>query len=303
MLFIVILRRLALSDRCYKPHLGTRELNFPYPYFNWIVMTTIQQAIEQEPLIVNKGDGVATITINRPRRKNAINHAMWLDLARHFDELSSDLQVRAIILTGAGEDFSAGADIAEFDTLRAPGNAEAYEAANAAAFAAVRNARVPVIAALRGVCFGGGFGLAAAADIRIATPDALFSVPAARLGLAYPQDAMQDIVAAAGPQMARYLTYTGARIDAPAALAAGLILEIVPKDELGARASAIAASIAANAPLSVRASKLAIRAVLSGEAADVDSALAAGAATFASADYAEGRAAFREKRSPRFMGK
>ncbi|QDB99241.1 enoyl-CoA hydratase [Mesorhizobium sp. 8] len=259
--------------------------------------------MEQEPLMVRMAGGVATVTLNRPRRKNAISHALWLELSRLFETLSASAEIRAIVLTGAGSDFSAGADIAEFDTLRGAGNAEAYETANSAAFAAVRNARVPVVAAIRGVCFGGGFGLAAAADLRIAAPDALFSVPAARLGLAYPQDAMQDIVAAAGPQMARYLTFTGARIDAKTALAAGLILEIVPTDEVEARASSIAASIAANAPLSVLASKLSIRAALSGVAADAEAARVAGARTFESADYAEGRAAFREKRQPRFSGR
>ncbi len=258
-------------------------------------MTQNQPAVEQEALIVRSADGVATVTINRPRRKNAIAHALWLELARRFTALSADPAVHAIVL--------AGADIAEFDTLRGSGNAEAYEAANSAAFAAVREARVPVIAAIRGVCFGGGFGLAAAADLRIAAPDALFSVPAARLGLAYPQDAMQDIVAAAGPQMARYLTFTGARIGAEAALAAGFVLEIVPAAELDARAAAIAAAIAANAPLSVHASKLAIRAELSGAAADGEAARTAGALTFESADYAEGRAAFGEKRQPRFSGR
>ncbi|MBN9244513.1 MAG: enoyl-CoA hydratase/isomerase family protein [Mesorhizobium sp.] len=266
-------------------------------------MTQNQPAVEQEALIVRSADGVATVTINRPRRKNAIAHALWLELARRFTALSADPAVHAIVLAGAGGDFSAGADIAEFDTLRGSGNAEAYEAANSAAFAAVREARVPVIAAIRGVCFGGGFGLAAAADLRIAAPDALFSVPAARLGLAYPQDAMQDIVAAAGPQMARYLTFTGARIGAEAALAAGFVLEIVPAAELDARAAAIAAAIAANAPLSVHASKLAIRAELSGAAADGEAARTAGALTFESADYAEGRAAFGEKRQPRFSGR
>ena len=266
-------------------------------------MTQNQPAMEQEALIVRTVEGISTVTINRPRRRNAITHALWLDIARRFKALSADPAVRAIVLAGTGGDFSAGADIAEFDTLRGAGNAEAYEAANSATFSAVRNARVPVIAAIRGVCFGGGFGLAAAADIRIAAPDALFSVPAAKLGLAYPQDAMQDIVAAAGPQTARYLAFTGARIDAQAALAAGFVLEITPAEQLDARAANIAAAIAANAPLSVRASKLSIRAVLSGDAADSEAARAAGALTFESADYGEGRAAFREKRQPRFTGR
>lgn len=258
--------------------------------------------MENEPLIVTIASGVACVRLARPAKKNAITFAMWQTLGQTFHRLSSDAGVRAIVLCGEGADFSAGADIAEFDTLRGGNNARGYEAANSAAFAAVRNARPPVIAALKGVCFGGGFGLAAAADLRVATPDALFAVPAAKLGLAYPQDAMRDIVGAAGQQMARYLAFTGERIDARAALDAGFLLEIVTAGDLDRRAMAIAATIAANAPLSVQASKLAINAALSGSTADAEQARAAGDLTFASADYAEGRAAFKARRKPAFTG-
>jgi len=232
--------------------------------------------MEAETLIVAVTEGVAEIRLNRPHKKNAITHEMWLGLAAELEALSDDPAVRAVVLCGA---------------------------ANSAAFAAVRACRLPVIAAIRGICFGGGFGLAAAADIRLAARSAQFCVPAAKLGLAYPQDAMQDIVFSAGPQMARYLAFTGARIGAEEAAAAGFLLEAVADKELDARAAAIAKAIAANAPLSVRASKLSIRAVLSGEAADAEAAREAGAATFRSADYAEGRAAFAERRTPEFSGR
>lgn len=155
--------------------------------------------METEPLLVSTTDGVATIVINRPARKNAVTQAMWIELAANVDRLAGDTDVRVIVLRGAGADFSAGADISEFDTLRGdPESARAYEATNSAAFAALRNASVPVIAAIRGICFGGGFGIAAACDLRVACTDAQFAVPAARLGLAYPHDAMADIVWAAG---------------------------------------------------------------------------------------------------------
>lgn len=265
-------------------------------------MTDFQPATENEALIASAADGVAVLTINRPAKKNAINHAMWLEIARRISAFSSDAAVRVVVLRGAGADFSAGADIAEFATLRDGEKAETYEAANSAAFAALRNARVPVIAAIRGLCLGGGFGLAAAADLRIAADDAVFAVPAARLGLAYPQDAMQDIVFSAGPQMARHLAFSGERIDARRALAAGFLLDVVAEEEFEARVASLAATIAANAPFSVRASKLSIRAVLSGDATGIEAARKAGAATFASADYAEGRAAFRERRKPEFRG-
>ena len=136
--------------------------------------------------------------------------------------------------------------------------------------------------------------------MRIASQDARFAVPAARLGLAYPVDAMADIVHALGPQLARHLTFTGASIDAQQALAVGFLLELAEAPL--ARAGEIAAPIAATAPLSVRASKAAIAAVLSGGEADVDRAIRLGDATFSSADYEEGRAAFKERRTPRFNG-
>lgn len=260
--------------------------------------------MENEALITNFADGVATLTIDRPEKRNAITHAMWLELAARITSIGADQATRAIVLRGKGSDFSAGADIDEFATLRAGGAAaRAYEAANSAAFAAIRDAPVPVIAAIRGICFGGGFGIAAACDLRLATPDAQFSVPAARLGLAYPHDAMVDIVNAVGPQTAKYLAFSAARIDAAAAHAAGFLLEVVDADRLDDRVAVLAQTIARNAPLSVRASKAAIAAVLSGRPDDNERAQSLGDATFESSDYAEGRAAFAEKRRPVFSGR
>jgi enoyl-CoA hydratase/carnithine racemase len=259
---------------------------------------------ENKPLLVDRRENVATVAINRPSRKNAISHSMWRELAVLAAELGRDPNVRVIVLRGTGDDFSAGADIAEFDAVRRDAStAREYEAANSAAFAAFRDAPVPIISAIRGICFGGGFGLAAACDLRIATPDASFSVPAAKLGLAYPHDAMADIVHACGPQMAKYLAFSAARIDAQTALAAGFLLEIAEIATFDARITALTDEIAGNAPLSNRASKAAIRAVLSGNPPDTLHAKALGDATFDSTDYAEGRAAFAVRRKPVFTGK
>lgn len=263
----------------------------------------LQDPAQQDCLAIENEGPVTRIIFDNAKRRNAIGLASWRRLATLVPELARQPGKRVIVLTGRGDDFSAGADISEFDAVRRDdATARSYEAANSAAFAAVRNADVPVIAAIRGICFGGGFGLAAAADLRLATPDAQFSVPAARLGLAYPQDAMIDIVSSAGPQMARYLTYSGARIDAEAALACGFLLEIAQPDRFDARVNEIAHQIADNAPLSIKASKLAIAAALNGDAGTVSSAVIAGDRTFASKDYAEGRTAFRDKRQPQFKG-
>ncbi|MEO3999097.1 enoyl-CoA hydratase-related protein [Mesorhizobium sp. CAU 1732] len=262
----------------------------------------IQDDPQSDSLRVDVENGIATITIDRPRRKNAMTQAMWQRLPGIIDDLTASASSRAIILTGSGADFCAGADIAEFDDVRGDAaKARVYEAYNSAAFAAVRNSTLPVVAAIRGICFGGGFGLAAACDLRLATPDAAFSVPAAKLGLAYPVDAMADIVNAVGPQVARYLAYSAARLDAAAALRAGFLMEVVSGD-LDARVGEIAATIARNAPLSIRASKASIQAVLTGAPGDAALAGEFGDRTFESVDYAEGRAAFREKRPPVFRG-
>ncbi len=256
-------------------------------------------------LIVRAGDGVVTLTLDRPAKKNAVTLAMWRQIAATVDALNGDQTARVLVLRGAGVDFCAGADIGEFaEVRRDAGTARAYEDANSAAFTALRTCRVPAIASIAGVCFGGGFGLAAACDLRLGAADAVFAVPAARLGLAYPADAMADIVAACGQHMARYLSFSGARLAAKAAHETGFLLELLPDQAaLEARVSDIASAIAGNAPLSIAASKASIRAALSGRDDDLAHARALGDATFDSADYAEGRAAFLERRPPRFGGR
>ena len=244
------------------------------------------------------------LEINRPDRRNAIDHRMWREIPLTLDWLCGHADLRCIVLHGAGErDFSAGADISEFDTVRDdPVTARDYEASNATAFRAVRFCPVPVIAMIRGVCFGGAFGLAAAADMRLASHDTVFGVPAGRLGLAYPVDAMADIVEAIGPQSARMLLYTGRRMTAKEALSAGLLLTACHASDLQTEMERLADDVCANAPLSNRASKAAIRAALSTGSEDRMTAFELAETTFASADYAEGRKAFAEKRSPRFSG-
>ncbi|RFC64916.1 MULTISPECIES: enoyl-CoA hydratase-related protein [Mesorhizobium] len=255
-----------------------------------------------EGLIAGVEGVIGEIRIDRPTRKNAITLAMWQKIPELIEQLSAN--ARVIVLSGAKPDFSAGADISEFDTERGDArSARNYENANARAFAAIRNSPVPIIAAIRGICFGGGFGLAAAADLRIATPGARFAVPAARLGLAYPTEAMHDIVDSCGPQAARYLTMSGATIDANEALTHGFLLEIVEAENFDGRVREMAQRIAENAPLSIKASRLAIRAALRGDKELRSRAQDAGDETFLSADYAEGRAAFKEKRAPRFAGR
>lgn len=250
-------------------------------------------------------DFVGSLTICNPARRNALTLQMWQAVASAIDWLANEAKARVILLTGdGGADFSAGADISEFDAVRKDtASALIYEAANSAAFAAVRHAEVPVIAVIRGICYGGGFGLAAAADIRIADTSARFAVPAAKLGLAYPADAIADFIHALGIQKTGLAVYTGRQFDADDLLKAGFLAEVTTPTTLEATAKAMAMEIASNAPLSIRATKTALLAAATGRTDLFEKALIQGAATFDSKDYAEGRAAFAERRKPDFTGK
>lgn len=245
-------------------------------------------------------DGVAHIILNRPGKKNALTQALWALLTERVEAAAR--RARVIVISGAGRDFCAGADIAEFDSIRTDVAEPESVAESPTAFAAIRDCEVPTIAAIKGICFGGGFGIAAACDIRLASPEAQFSVPAARLGLAYPVEAMRDIVQSCGPQMARLLTFGGKRIDAARAFDIGFLAEIASFERLDQRATELALAIAQNAPLSVAASRASIRAALSGSHHDRNEAERRAQIALRSEDYAEGRAAFRDRRKPVFRG-
>ncbi len=248
--------------------------------------------------------GIGRLTVNRPEKRNALTDAMWRAVPDAIDWMVNRQHARVVIIEGAGgRDFSAGADIGEFATLRKDAEtARAYEAGNSAAFASIRNCPVPVIASIRGICFGGGFGLAAAADIRLADETARFAIPAARLGLAYPPDAVRDLVRALGDQQARLALFSAREIPLARAVSAGCIADVFKPDRLETEVLALAASIAVAAPLSVRASKAAVSAGASGLKADHDHAAALAVSTFDSKDYAEGHRAFMEKRQAIFEG-
>ena len=248
---------------------------------------------------------VGRLVLNRPEKRNALTDAMWRALPAALEWLVETGDARVVVIEGAGgRDFSAGADIGEFETLRKnAATARLYEAGNSAAFAAIRTCPVPVIAAIRGICFGGGFGVAAAADIRLADDTARFAIPAARLGLAYPPDAVQDLVRALGDQRARHALYSTQEISAADARACGCLLSVCGASELDDEVAALALKIAGAAPLSVRASKAALLAQTDAALETLKRAVSLAASTFDSEDYAEGRRAFTEKRAPDFKGR
>lgn len=259
------------------------------------------------PRLAASIDGaVATLAIDNAPRRNAIDLAMWDAIPALIAALDSDPAVRAIVIRGADDGpFSAGADISEFETARgSAAGSRAYEAANVRAFEAVAGTDHPTIAMIRGHCIGGGLGLALACDLRVAADDAVFAIPAGRLGVGYPPSGMATIVSVVGASAARDLFFTGRRIDAAQAMRIGLLREVVPVERLATHVGDLAATIAAQAPLTLTAAKRAIEAAAGLPGRLPDAAIQALAdACFDSEDCAEGRRAFLAKRRPEFRGR
>ena len=243
------------------------------------------------------------LVLNRPKRRNALNSTMWAAIPPLMTALAQHPDVRVVVIRGAGsEAFAAGADISEFGETRNDSFAAAeYERLNGAAFAAIRGCARPVIAMVQGYCIGGGLAIALAADLRISDTSGLFALPPARLGLAYPLDGLRDLVAAVGAATAKQMIFTARRLRAEDALGLGLIDRLA--SDIEAETRALCAEIAEGAPLTITHAKRAID-LIAGRPGHVEEEVVRGLAArcFNSADYAEGRAAFAEKRKPVFRG-
>ena len=243
------------------------------------------------------------LVLNRPERRNALTAAMWAAIPPLMKSLDESPDVRAIVIRGAGaEAFAAGADISEFGEARGDATAAArYEALNAAAFAAIRGTDKPVIAMIRGFCIGGGLAIALSCDLRAADPSAVFALPPARLGLAYPVDGLKDLVATVGVATAKDMLFTARKFGAEEAMRVGLIDRLA--HDVEAEAEALAAEVAAGAPLTIAHAKRAVDLIAERPGHwDEEAVGALAEACYNSRDYAEGRAAFAEKRKPVFRG-
>jgi enoyl-CoA hydratase len=251
-------------------------------------------------------DGVGVITFNNPDKRNAMSLDMWEGLGHALVALRDDPDVRVVILTGAGDKaFVSGADISQFEKTRHNAEAsEEYAKKSAAQRALLAEYPKPIIACIRGFCLGGGMQVAMAADMRIASDNSQFGIPAAKLGIAYGYDGLKNLVSLVGPSWARLLMFTGMRIDSAEALRIGLVDRVLPDAELWDATVEIARTISGNAPLAVQAAKITIAQVLKdSDKRDWDAIKHIGTACMDSEDFREGRKAFMEKRKPKFSGR
>ncbi|NJP65783.1 enoyl-CoA hydratase/isomerase family protein [Streptomyces spiramenti] len=234
-------------------------------------------------------DGVATLTLRNPAKRNALTPAMWRALAGLVRELADDPAVRVLVLTGHGGTFSAGADIAALRSGTAPRELASAAEEALAAFPG------PTLAVIRGHCVGGGCQLAVACDLRFASEDALLGVTPARLGLVYPPGATARLARLVGPATAKYLLFSAELMGARRALACGLLNEVLAATELADRVAAFTATLAARSLLTQRAAKEFVDHGPDG--AHLERWARPGNAE---RELAEGVAAFTERREPRF---
>ena len=250
--------------------------------------------------------GIGIVTFNQPEKHNAITVEMWEGLGEIMDRLDTDTAVRVVVLRGAGERaFVSGGDISQFGTTRANYEVQQRFAARVAAGRrAIARCSKPTIAAIRGYCLGGGLNIALQADLRLATENSIFGIPAARLGIAYGFEGLRALAALVGPAHARMIMFSADRFGATEAARIGLINRALPVDAWWDEVMVLAGHIADNAPISIAAAKAGIEQVLR-DPAERDMGLLEEfqRRSLDSEDYREGRTAFLEKRKPRFIGR
>ena len=270
------------------------------------IPTSAEKSYADGKMLQSISDGVGVITFNNPDKRNAMSLEMWEGFGQALVELRDDPAVRVVILVGAGDKaFVSGADISQFEKTRHNAEAsEEYSRRSAAQRAILADYPKPIIACIKGFCLGGGMQVAMAADIRIAADNSQFGIPAAKLGIAYGYDGLNNLVSLVGPSWARLIMYTGMRIDSAEALRIGLVNRVVPDTELWGATMEIARIISGNAPLAIMAAKITIAQILKDpDQRDMAAIKQIGTDCMDSEDFREGRRAFMEKRKPEFKGK
>ena len=256
-------------------------------------------------LIAEIHGSTGTLVLNAPERRNALSLDMWQAIPGLVEQFEKDPAIRAIVVKGAGDEaFAAGADISEFEANRATdGSAKSYDEATHRATLSLERCSKPVIAAVRGICFGGGMALAMACDLRLASDNSRFCIPAAKLGIGYGLAGTEGLVAKLGSALTAEMLFTAKVYSAQEALMRGIVQATASVADFDELVTAYTTMLGQNAPLSILAAKRTIRAALTNGERDRAEAQRAVAACMASSDYAEGRRAFLEKRKPNFQGR
>jgi enoyl-CoA hydratase len=249
---------------------------------------------------------VLHVRFNNPDKHNALSVDMWEAVPPILDKAENDDNVRLVVLSGeGGKAFISGADISQFSDMRAAEEAvKRYESMAEAALQGIHEFGKPTVACIRGYCIGGGVNVAISCDIRIASSNSVFSIPATRLGLGYRYSAMKNLVQLVGPGYAKDIFFTGRRLDAAEALRIGLVNRVAEPESLDALLDEYTTAITTGAPLTIKAGKRIIQEVLKLDT-DFDDEMCRRLILdcFESEDYAEGRKAFMEKRKPVFKGR
>ncbi|QKV80822.1 enoyl-CoA hydratase/isomerase family protein [Amycolatopsis sp. Hca4] len=250
--------------------------------------------------LTRDGD-VARLTLTRPEKMNAITYGMWSAIPDVVAEVEADPALKVLVVTGAGKHFSAGADISEFRELRTTADgAASYDKAVESAVAALTAMRKPSVAMIRGNCIGGGCQVSAACDFRFAAEDARFGITPAKLGIVYHFDSTRQLVSLVGPAHAKYFLLSGELITATRAREIGLLNDVFPADHLEASTLAFAETLCARSQASIRGMNRIIEKITAGlETSDAEVEEIRSEALHGE-DYAEGVAAFLERRPPRF---
>jgi enoyl-CoA hydratase/carnithine racemase len=260
----------------------------------------------QSDKMLSRRDGqVGYVIFNNPERHNAVSLEMWARTAEILDDFAKDPDVRVVVVTGAGgKAFVSGADVSKFESERASLDAtQVYNATVERANTGIYDFAKPTIAMIQGYCIGGGVGLAACCDLRIASANSRFAVPAAKLGLGYSFNGLKRLIDIVGPAFAKEIFFTARQFDAEEARIMGFVNRIVPEGDLEAYVKNYAETIAGNAPLTVKAAKFIANEVMRDESKRNPAHCAELVEQcFASKDYTEGRRAFMEKRKPAFTG-
>ena len=260
---------------------------------------------EEDTVLIETVGHIATVTLNRPEKLNALTQNMWEKVCAIFRKLDGEAFLRCIILRGAGEKaFSPGADISEFNNIRNNSQqARRYGDRLHGAMGAIQNCRHPVVACIKGLCVGGGLELALACDIRVSGESGRFGIPINKLGLvmAYPE--IQALVKLVGPAIALEILFEGRVFGASEAKEKGLINKIVPDESVDATIKEISKNICAGAPLVNRWHKKFVYRVINGAKQLTEDELAEGFLCFDTKDYKEGVTAFLNKKTPNFEGR